>query len=162
MAQRNFDSCQYGPMELRRLLRHRLLGEESIVGWGVVARSPSLLYWWLTGAAVALPAFNSLASEAVMIVSRRMMILTDRRLLVLQVGRRGAHALGGGVLTDVPLHGLLVAPMRRPRGFRMATADDPGTWITFAVLDEHGRTAQRLVQGLRILAEGHGPGDGAG
>lgn len=99
-----FAGCQYGPLHLRKLLAARFEPGEHLVGWAVVSTDPRLheLLVWI--AFMFLPGIGHAAAHAMTGGLRRVIVLTDRRMLVLTTAKKGADPRGTGVLAELALH----------------------------------------------------------
>jgi hypothetical protein len=102
-AARTFDGVSFGPMHVRRVLRERLQPGERVIGWGsgFSGTFQQGLSLGLIGA--LLPGAGTAVAAAIAARLRRIVILTDRRLLVLRTpnvpgeggGRGGRRERGG-------------------------------------------------------------------
>lgn len=162
MARRKFNDCQYGPMQLRWLLRSRLAPGERLIGWGSAGERPGATSQLLLTALVLLPGIGHALFGLAHAGSKRLLVLTDRRLLVLGVNRAGVDRSGKGVRHDVAL-GLLSVRAEEPRflGLSRNTKEVieaqlrwPGQAHPIVVSVARGklRSGRRLVEGLRMMA----------
>ncbi len=147
----HFDSCQFGPYELRAFLRRRLMAGEQVVGWGVVSREMSVFDTMMLVAAAMVPAAGTVLQAAIMSRTKRFMILTDTRLLMLLPDAKGCAPNGDGITFDTPHHSLTVARTSRARTFRVM---GPG-WVSAEPYKLPGGKKgahKRLHAGLDVLA----------
>lgn len=113
-----FEGAAVGPLDVRRALRGRVARGERLVGFGVVRRArPS----HEAAAAVAVGSIPGLG-QLVMLIdgarhqsARRVLVLTDRRLLVMRADRRGRYA-DKAIEFEAALGEVRVAPMGLRRG----------------------------------------------
>lgn len=146
-----FDNCEYGPMALRPLLRAHLMPGEEGVGWGVVSRDMSSFDAALLVALALIPAAGAVLSQAVLSRTKRVMILTDARLLILPPDARAADPKRPSATLDAPLHSVFVARTARARAFRIL---GPG-WLrpeAYKLPSAKQGAHRRLAEGLGVLA----------
>lgn len=158
---RKFPGCVYGPMGLRPALRTRLMRGERIVGWGVARRGMSVLDTIGVVGVSLLPAVGTVAGAAMAARSVRVMVLTDRRLLLFAPDVKLSSRTDRGVTLDAPLHQLEVRGTRSRYEFRVR---GPG-WLHAEPyrLGRPKRVSQRmLVEGLRVLSSEEVAGDAGG
>lgn len=149
MRRRDFPNCEYGPFQLRRLLRARLLPGEKIVGWAPALANPPV---WLLIAVAGLalvPAAGHMLIMVILANHRRVVILTDSRIMVLSRLALAGDPGGRGVRTDLPLHALALKKTRSAHRFRLQ-ARGSGRGETLSI-ENRTRPAERLIQGLNVL-----------
>lgn len=113
---RRLPGCQFGPVELRRVLRLAREPGERLIGWAPArVPMPAWQHLWLAAASMA-PGAHGLAAVAIA-RSRRMVVLTDRRLFVLGVDRGVAKGKAKSVRAIVDIGALRVVtpPATRKR-----------------------------------------------
>lgn len=125
---RHFDGLPYGPMQLRPLLRQRLERGERLIGWGLAVDEPNAERALMAAALSFVPGVGqALAIVLGVAAGKRLMVLTDRRLLLLKVDRSGPRADGRGVLSDRRLTEVrVVAEAPRRRSSAPPHDEDPG------------------------------------
>ncbi|MEM8836097.1 MAG: hypothetical protein AAGD00_09785 [Planctomycetota bacterium] len=146
-----FEQCEYGPWELRRLLRWRLAEGERLVGWGPVLKRTDAAKAALVVALNAVPVFGALIALGLQKQLYRFVVLTDRRIIVLLPGRTGADPSGRGVLLDAPVEELRVL---RGRDAGTFTLDMPAWSRPDVVQVQRLKRAarKRLAEGFDLLA----------
>jgi hypothetical protein len=151
MRRRDFPNCEYGPFQLRRLFRARFLPGERVIGWAPALVNPPI--WLVVAAAglVVIPGAGHLLLGVVLSSHRRMVVLTDSRLLVLTRLAVAGDPSGRGVKLDAPLHAVAISRTRSPHRFRVSPRGKPRG----ETLSVETRTAagERLVAGLGMLAD---------
>ncbi len=150
MATVNFSGCAYGPFELRRLLRRRLQPGEGIVAWHVASTWPRTAEVGLMVGAVVVPWVGFLVVEQMHRRARRVVVLTDRRLLLLRADGAGRAPRGLGVVFDAPLHALAVRTAGARSVWIAARANAGAVRLGFPA--PRGPAQERLLAGLEILA----------
>lgn len=166
---RKFPGASFGPVHLRQLLRTHLSNDERPVGWALAFEHPGPFRAAAALAWFAVPVVGQLvvALDAAMLVSRRrVVVLTDRRLLLLHPSCRGARPCGGGVVTNANLGSITVERSRQ-------RADDPdnpdascfrieagGRTHNLLVREQDRTASSRLVEALATLAASPVAGSG--
>jgi hypothetical protein len=166
-------------MEVRRLWRARRLPGERLVGWGVVRPPPTASQTALQVALAMIPAVGHFAAMAIVGPGSRerwLMILSDRRVLLLHPGDHGVAPDGRGVYLDEPLELVEVLCDPPPGRRRRSTTTPPAKRVepvafplTFELhlltvpplrleLKPASPAGVRLRQGLLLLA-GHAEQD---
>lgn len=141
-----FHRAGYTPLALRGLLRARRDADERLVAWGVADVRPAKSAGELLGALGPLGwAAGAVATGG----ARRVLVLSDRRLLVLRTGPLGPSPEGLGVVADVNLGTLRVSA---GEGHFDMLAPELGRRLRFVVLEASSRDGARLVEALRALA----------
>lgn len=120
MCRARFQHSRFGPMEVRGLWRARRLPGERLVGWGVVAPPPTASQAALQIGLGMIPGIGQIAALAISGAGngeRSLMMLSDRRVLLLSTGLVGIAPDGRGVRLDEALELLEVIcdPPSRPR-----------------------------------------------
>lgn len=98
-----FPGTNFGPMRLRPALRAILEPGETIVGWGIAQHEPEPHRAALSVSLMLVPIFGQMLAsvDAVMAMQRqRVVILTDRRLLLLKTDGKSLAPGGSGVTFD--------------------------------------------------------------
>lgn len=151
MRRRDFPNCEYGPFQLRRLIRARFLPGERVIGWAPALVNPPL--WLMIAAAglIALPGVGHLLLGVVLSSHRRMVVLTDSRLLVLTRLAVAGDPSGRGVKLDTPLHGVSILRTRSAHRFRI-TPRGRARPETFSI-ETRTSAGERLVAGLAMVAD---------
>jgi len=98
-----FEHCDYGPLRLRGLLRARLDHQERIVAWGPVMQEPQTHSALAAFALSIVPIVGIVLGPAVSRTNHALLIVTDRRLLLVKSNTAGPLPDGRGVLLDVPI-----------------------------------------------------------
>lgn len=148
-----FSGCEYGPMDLRPLLRARLEAGERLVGWAVVrlGAEPSRDIAMVAASAIPVmgPALGPLLSRA----SQGVLIVTDRRVLALKGGRIGAAPGGRGIAFEAPIERLQVS--RRRDGLITLRDEDSLKPLRIRLINQRRRppTSDRTAEALTVLAE---------
>lgn len=149
----NFTACHYGPIQIRTVLRHHLARGERLVGWGVATTEMRLHEFLLSVGMALVPLVGHGIMGAMMGETRRLVLLTDRRLLVLRVTKkalRGAEVeigLGDLIVERSGGRNFVLRALGLPRGLKLT--------LSAKATDGSGRLARALV----TLAE---PGPNAG
>ncbi len=148
----NFPSCTYCPSQLRPLLRFLHARDERVVAWGVtqpvVSASTQIL-----GAAVALiPVVGICLHPAIVRTGARLLVLTDRRLLLL--GTTGSLPLDPErlVVADEPIEGVRVRRRRGKRAYDLTLTDSRKS-LRIVLADHKLPMTGRLDDALGLLAE---------
>ncbi len=141
-----FNRAGYTPLALRRLLRARRDRGERLVAWGVAevrpAKSPGELLGllgplgWIAGAVTSSGA-------------RRVVVLTDQRLLLLRTGPLGPSPEGLGVVVDAALGVLRVSV--KESTFELLSPE-LGKRVWLVVSEPGSRDGSRLREALLALA----------
>ncbi len=141
-----FNRAGYTPLALRGLLRARRDRGERLVAWGVAdvrpAKSPGELLGllgplgWIAGAVTTSGA-------------RRVVVLTDQRLLLLRTGPLGPSPEGLGVVVDAALGGLRVSA--EASRFELLSPE-LGRRIWMVIGESRSRDGSRLREALLALA----------
>lgn len=146
----HFNHCEFSPLELRKVLRLRLLPGERVVGWAPAWVNPPASLMILAGGMVLVPIVGHALLSAMLASHRRLVVLTDARLLVLAASRTACDVRGRGVKADVPLHSVSVAATRSPLRFRVRLPDRPRA--DALTLECRTRPSKRLREGLALLS----------
>ncbi|MGP1345898.1 MAG: hypothetical protein ACTS3F_04415 [Phycisphaerales bacterium] len=148
----NFDSCQFGPLALRRLLRQRLLIGERVIGWGVANRQAR-------SADIALIIFLSMIPIVGSVITafyagrfKRFIVLTDARLLMIDTGADAKSITRKPPLLNVPLHSVSVATASKRHRFRIRARGLPAV-ETYHFKGDPTPPTQRLIDALNLLAQ---------
>lgn len=115
-------------MALRRLWRARRLPGETIIGWGPVWPRPTANQAVMHVALGMVPVFGHLLAAGLYGVigpSRTLLILSDRRVLLLRPGSIGPDPAGMGVRLDEPLEMVEVVVSPRLLASRAQARDGP-------------------------------------
>lgn len=145
----DFRGCAYGPLALRALLRRRRDADERLIAWGVAAVKPASGAQELLGALAPGPlaAIADVASTTG--GSRHVVVLTDKRLLLLRANELGPVPDGLGVVVDASLATLRVGAT--PTHFELL-GPETGRRLKLSVKEPHSRDGARLVEALVTLA----------
>ncbi len=95
-----FPGTNFGPLRLREALRALLEPGEKIVGWGIAQHEPEPHRAALSVSLMLIPIFGQMLAsvDAVMAMQRqRVVVLTDRRLLLLKTDSKALAGDGSGV-----------------------------------------------------------------
>lgn len=147
----NFDNCQFGPLALRALFRERLLPGERIIGWSVAARQARSFDVAMVIFMSMIPIVGSFITVAYAGRFRRLIILTDTRLIMLDPSADPRNVRKRKPLLDVPLHAVVVANTKKKNKFRVGAPGLGGVEI-YTFQNERPSTTKRLVAGLKLLA----------
>ncbi len=142
----DFNRAGYGPLALRDLLRARREPNERLVAWGVAEIKPARDPGQLLG---LLGPLGWIAGSMTAPAARRVVILTDQRLLLLRTGPLGPTPQGLGVIADAPLGSLLIAT--EDDHFELLSAE-LGKRVKLAVKEPRSRDGARLIEALAALA----------
>lgn len=151
MRHRQFPNCEYGPFELRRLFRARFLPGERIIGWGPALVNPPVWMLVAVGGMVMIPLVGHALLAVVLSSHRRMVVLTDSRLLVLSRMWVASDPEGRGVKLDVPVHSIEVRRIRSTHRFKLTPKG--GRRGETLSIETRTRPGERLVAGLAMLAD---------
>jgi len=145
----NFRGCRYGPLDLRGLFRARLDPDERLIAWGVASVKPASSAEEILGAIAPGPlaAIAGVATSSG--GSKRVLVLTDRRLLFLRPDELGPSPEGLGVAAEADLDTLLVEST--PTHYE-ALGPDLGRRLHITVKEPGSRDGLRLVEALESLA----------
>lgn len=152
----NFPSCTYCPSQLRPLLRFLRDRDERVIAWGVTQPAASASTQ-LLGAALALtPVVGMCLHPAFMRSGARLLVLTDRRLLLL--GTTGSLPLDPEriVMADEPIEGVHIRRRSGKRAYDLTLTDSRKS-LRIALADHKSPVTGRLDDALGLLAE---PGAG--
>ncbi len=146
----DFKGCSWGPLALRDLWRRRRDADERLIAWGVVGVKPASGAEELLGALAPGPlaAIAEVASTSG--GSRQVLILSDKRLLLVRANPLGPAADGQGVVCDASLATLRVTTA--PTHFEIL-GPETGRRLKVSVKEPHSRDGARLVEALVALAE---------
>ncbi|MBM4108167.1 MAG: hypothetical protein FJ255_05070 [Phycisphaerae bacterium] len=141
MCRPRFQYASYGPIGLRRLWRSRRLPGERLIGWGIVGPPTTASQ---AAVQIGLSIVPGIGHPAAIILSlaaggeRSLMILSDRRVMLLRARASGIAPDGRGVRLDEPIEFVEVLcgpprPPRRPRSGvpRAARSEPKGQSLTF-------------------------------
>ncbi len=123
-----FPGTNFGPMKLRPALRAILDPDETIVGWGIAQHEPEAHRAALSVSLMLIPIFGQMLAsvDAVMAMQRqRVVVLTDRRLLLLKADNNALNPDGSGVTFDRSLGEIELED--RDEAARWWIDDDPPT-----------------------------------
>lgn len=171
----NFPGAEYGPLALRPLLRERLGPGERIVGWSDY-RGDLPFHRAAIAFALAIMPIGHLLAGFIARVERGVIVLTDRRILLLTHENTGPDPAGSGVRANWPLETISVsatvgarehllralqhyrsrprtpAPAEAPTADRRATPADPrqllGAASLFIITQPDGRSLTLKVSYL--------------
>ena len=151
----DFLGASYGPLALTGLLRARRNADECVIAWGTAtvtrASGPAEL---LRGIAAGFGPFGYLALAIIPSGGvRRVIVLTDQRLLLLSAGVLGPAPDGYGVRADSALGELRVEA--EDQEF-LIFGPQTGGRLRLEIKEPTSRDGARLVAALGALAE---PGD---
>jgi hypothetical protein len=146
----DFRGCAYGPWALRDLLRRRRDADERLIAWGVASVKPASGAEELLGALAPGPlaAIADVASTSG--GSRQVVVLTDKRLLLLRANELGPAPEGLGVVVDASLATLRVASA--PTHFEIL-GPETARRLKLSIKEPHSRDGARLVEALATLSE---------
>lgn len=136
-----FAAAAYGPMQLRRFLRAQLAPGERVVGFGVARIEPGAHRAAVSMALTALPVFGQvLASiDTIMTTLRRtVVVLTDRRLLLLRPELVGTRPDGAGIVLDRSLGDIEVFGRGHGKG--------RSRWARFVLSDGRRRLSPQTLR----------------
>ena len=151
---------QFGPMHLRRLLRRRFERHEHLIAWGVATTGmEQQLFQVAVGLLPGLgPALGAMASAS----SRRVVVVTSRRILVMLNRKPGALGKGRAVCFEAPHEYLKVS--RKGRKSPSFTLTAEGVDLPMEIKVENPKKAgpRRLVEALEALSIEAGMGGAEG
>ena len=148
-------------MQLRGLLRAVLQPSEHIVGWGTATRASPPFETLRFSIMMAVPPLAGVLF-ALLSTRKRVLVLTDRRLLVVQTATSGEAPARRHVTLDAPLRQVRL-PQQKPRAFRLYLPPRPGKpkppprHITLA--RTKAPPAKALAEGLALIADPSARGD---
>lgn len=141
-------------MQLRSLLRATLQPSEHIVGWGTATRATptfeTLIFSFMMAAPFLAGVFFALLSTR-----KRVLVLTDRRLLVIACAINAEQPAPKHITFNEPLHQLHLTRQGK-RAFRIYIPDRPGkpnAARAFTLARSKAHTAKALAQGLALIAQ---------
>ena len=149
---RQFSNLPYGPLALRPLLRRTLLPGERLIGWASVqGSSPACLTLFRTALAILPligPVLGSMAGAALG-PQRRLLLLTDRRLLMLCADARAVSGAEGAIMHQAPLEAVVVRTAMWGMSFVILI---PGMRSFPTSIDPNqSRPAERLCRALALM-----------
>ena len=146
----NFYGAVYGPLALCGLLRARRERGERLIAWGVVEVKAASNTEDLLGA-LAPPPLAAIATVASSVGgSKRVIVLTDRRMLLLRTGVHGPSAEGVGVVVDASLGTLRVEALATH--FEVI-GPEFGRRYRLTIKEAGSRDGERLAEALSALSE---------
>ncbi len=149
---RCFPDCSFGPYRLRRVLRSALAPDERVVGWGTAHAPPTASLMLLRLAVSATPLVGlplAAVLDAVFGSERRkVLVLTDRRLLAISTSERD-HDAGRAISLEAGVEELTVRFAPLVSTFTIKLAD--GRTLNYAISPSQSRPAGRLCFGLALL-----------
>ncbi|MEN0021250.1 MAG: hypothetical protein AAF747_10240 [Planctomycetota bacterium] len=158
-----FHGATFGPLDIRSVLRVLCARDERLVAWAVVQPKTSATKMMMTAGLGVLPGIGQIITWTMLAnetQQRRLMILTDRRLIALRLDRTGPRIDGRGVTFDESLGLLHVASpdlgvartgLATPTRFSLTTAS--GRAVHFEVVKPRARSTRRFVEAMVDLAE---------
>jgi len=141
-----FKRAGYSPLALRGLLRARRERHERLVAWGVGEVKPA------SSAGDLLGALGPLGWAATAVTSsgtRRVVVVSDHRLLLLRTGPLGPSPEGLGVIADAPLGTLRVTA---GDSYFELLSPEIGKRVRLVVSEPGSRDGEQLVEAMAALA----------
>ncbi|TVQ32123.1 MAG: hypothetical protein EA376_07300 [Phycisphaeraceae bacterium] len=152
MATRNFKSCSFGPPSLRLLLRRHLAPGERVTGWGFATRTPNASLTTLNVLSGLVPVLMFVTLPIYTRETRRFLILTDQRLLMLRTDRRKPGRQRGDVIREIELCDVVVRAAKDDGAFEILGWDGVARERLKIPKQPHCRPTARLWEGLGVLA----------
>lgn len=141
-------------MQLRHLLREALQPTERIVGWGSATRGSQTFETLVFSLMMAAP-FLAGVFFALLSTRKRVLVLTDRRLLVIASATNAELPALRHITFDEPLHQIHLTQQGK-RAFRIYLPDRPGRATAvraFTLARTKARPAAALAEGLALIAQ---------
>lgn len=147
-AMPHFNGAAYGPLALRALLRARRGRGERLIAWGVASVKAASGAEEILGALAPGPlgAIAGVASSSG--GTRKVLVLSDRRLLLLKSNILGPSPEGLGVVVDISLGTLIVESA--PTHFELLSPETKRR-LKVTVKEPASRDGSRLVEALESL-----------
>ncbi len=145
----SFRHLEFAPLALRPVLRTHLVPGERVVGWATAHVEQSLSLGLLRLSLYVLPGVGTVVAgllSSLLEPERRLMVLTDARLLLVGADRTGVV----GALEDVDLATVAVSTGRWGITFRIAV--DGGKARPWTIDANQSPPARRLHAALVLLA----------
>lgn len=149
----SFPNCEFGPIQLRAIIRQAFLPGERIIGWAPAVRSARTFDVLMVVFLSMVPVVGTFVGVAYATRFRRFIILTDTRLIMLAPNWKAASNRGANKpILNAPLSVVTIAATGRRGEFRIAAPGLEGI-ERYQVRGDQPRTLARLIEGLAVLAD---------
>jgi hypothetical protein len=159
---RSFTGCQYGPLQVRGALRRGRVRGERLVGWATATRRLKGPEQFMLVAMMFVPGVGQIISAAATARLVRLLVLTDRRLLLLPADKRALRTKHAPLVLESPIGEVEVLRERGGSVLRLSSQDGPRQYlidgpglpgpIGLTVGRQRSRAGRRLLEGLEMLS----------